>query len=86
MGYLMMTSLQLGFFVSQIASTVYSPDNTLGTGSDGTELLVPPEHREGGVAHLHAVELPLPLSHGSSHRVPLYKSDLRDKEQVNVRR
>lgn len=45
----------------------HSPDDTLGTGSDGAELLVPPEHREGGVTHLHAVKLSLPLGHDSSH-------------------
>lgn len=45
----------------------HSPDDTLGTGSDGAELLVPPEHRKGGVTHLHAVKLSLPLGHDSSH-------------------
>lgn len=59
----------------------HSPNDTLGTGSDGVELLVPSEHRKGGVTHLHAVELPLPLGHGSSHWVPLDESNLREKEQ-----
>ncbi len=62
----MMTSLawrQIKLFIP----ASHSPDDTLGTGSDGVELLVPSEHRKGGVTHLHAVELPLPLSHGSSH-------------------
>ena len=64
--------------------SAHSPDNALGPGADGTELLVPPQYCEGGIAHLHAVEVPLPLSHGSAHWLLHNKSDLthgRGKEK-----
>lgn len=61
----------------------HSPDDTLGTGSNGTELLVPSEDCKGGVAHLHAVELPLPLGHGSSHWTPLDELNLKFIGRVN---
>ncbi len=66
---------------TQLIPASHSPDDTLGTGSDGAELLVPSEHRKGGVTHLHAVELPLPLCHGSSHWVPLESRRIKPERE-----
>lgn len=79
MGCVMMTSL-VWRQIKPLIPAAHSPDDTLGTGSDGTELLVPLEHRKGGVSHLHAVKLSLPLGHGSSHWVPWDKSNLREQD------
>ncbi len=37
--------------------TLYSPDNALSTRADGFEVLISLQDGEGGVAHLHRVEL-----------------------------
>lgn len=49
-----------------VALGAHSPDDALRPGADSAELLVPPQHCEGGVPHLHAVKMSVPFTHGSS--------------------
>lgn len=55
-----------GWQEQQAGTPGSSPNDALGTGTDGPQLLVAPQHGECGVAHLYAVELALCLTHGAT--------------------